>query len=565
MNQDETLLQAIIDDPDDDMVRLVYADWLDDRGQSERAEFIRVQIELARLPFEDERISELQAREFRLLARHGMTWLNGATSGTFHRGFREEWEFDRPVLFALTGAKLCAHHPVRCIAFGNQDEGGWGKIVAESPHLAGIEAIRLCWHLPHRPLKFQDVFTVLSSPHLTRLTALDLGGGHFFGDDGLFRLLRPGQRTRFLKLPAGPLPSLRNLRRLALHGMGLTDVGVRALVESPLAQTLTHLDLSGNEITQESIRALIDSPLWSRLEALNLGGLYSDSPGGPARLVVEALPQSAIRCLGLASGRFFNEADPLRMVETLASSPWGKVEALDLSWNGLTGTGLTALAKVPQLAGLRWLNLDSNDLDGEDVTGLFTSPFLEGLTALSMYGGMSDAGLQALADSPLRRLVYLNIDASDAVSDVGVSALVRSPAAARLRVVDLPPGAAGDAGMCAIADSPYLGRLTSLLFGGSSGVPSPHGPTDVGALALVRSTNLPNLAHIETDWPRVSEIGARALLECERFAWAGWPDLLGNNKELLQAYRDHFDDFHGTDMLPGDDWRLFPWSKFCCS
>lgn len=46
----DALLAAIRADPDDDTVRLVYADWLDERGEAERAEFIRVQCELARHP-----------------------------------------------------------------------------------------------------------------------------------------------------------------------------------------------------------------------------------------------------------------------------------------------------------------------------------------------------------------------------------------------------------------------------------------------------------------------------------------------------------------------------------
>lgn len=41
------LLDAILDTPGDDVPRLVYADWLEDNGQPERAEFIRVQVELA--------------------------------------------------------------------------------------------------------------------------------------------------------------------------------------------------------------------------------------------------------------------------------------------------------------------------------------------------------------------------------------------------------------------------------------------------------------------------------------------------------------------------------------
>lgn len=41
-------LAAIRNAPDDDAPRLVYADWLDDHDDSERAEFIRVQVKLAR-------------------------------------------------------------------------------------------------------------------------------------------------------------------------------------------------------------------------------------------------------------------------------------------------------------------------------------------------------------------------------------------------------------------------------------------------------------------------------------------------------------------------------------
>ncbi len=43
-------LSAICADPADDTPRLVLADWLDDNGEAERAEFIRLQCELAKLP-----------------------------------------------------------------------------------------------------------------------------------------------------------------------------------------------------------------------------------------------------------------------------------------------------------------------------------------------------------------------------------------------------------------------------------------------------------------------------------------------------------------------------------
>jgi uncharacterized protein (TIGR02996 family) len=42
----ECLLAAVLDRPEDDAPRLAYADWLDEHGEPERGEFIRVQVEL---------------------------------------------------------------------------------------------------------------------------------------------------------------------------------------------------------------------------------------------------------------------------------------------------------------------------------------------------------------------------------------------------------------------------------------------------------------------------------------------------------------------------------------
>ncbi len=48
MTERESFMKAIIDDPDNDQIRLVFADWLEEYGgEPERAEFIRLQIELA--------------------------------------------------------------------------------------------------------------------------------------------------------------------------------------------------------------------------------------------------------------------------------------------------------------------------------------------------------------------------------------------------------------------------------------------------------------------------------------------------------------------------------------
>ncbi|MBX9623832.1 MAG: TIGR02996 domain-containing protein [Gemmataceae bacterium] len=48
------LLAGVVADPFADTTRLIYADWLDENGRPERAEFIRVQVELARMEAEEE-------------------------------------------------------------------------------------------------------------------------------------------------------------------------------------------------------------------------------------------------------------------------------------------------------------------------------------------------------------------------------------------------------------------------------------------------------------------------------------------------------------------------------
>jgi len=47
MDEQAALLQAILDEPDSDVHRLVYADWLDEHGRPRRAAFIRAQCALA--------------------------------------------------------------------------------------------------------------------------------------------------------------------------------------------------------------------------------------------------------------------------------------------------------------------------------------------------------------------------------------------------------------------------------------------------------------------------------------------------------------------------------------
>jgi uncharacterized protein (TIGR02996 family) len=68
MTQDEAFLQAIWENPEDDTPRLVYADWLQEKGDP-HGEFIHVQCLLAAMAPDDPRRTELKVREQSLLVR----------------------------------------------------------------------------------------------------------------------------------------------------------------------------------------------------------------------------------------------------------------------------------------------------------------------------------------------------------------------------------------------------------------------------------------------------------------------------------------------------------------
>lgn len=113
----DSLLRAVLADPDDDAPRLAFSDLLEEAGQPERAEFVRVQCELASFPpcprshFPGEyqggmclacqgKTAPLRRRELELLSAHAREWdpcypwgdVSYLTRCPFRRGFRESLE-----------------------------------------------------------------------------------------------------------------------------------------------------------------------------------------------------------------------------------------------------------------------------------------------------------------------------------------------------------------------------------------------------------------------------------------------------------------------------------------
>jgi len=282
MTEDEpAFLRSVAAAPADDTPRLVYADWLDEHGQPVRAEFIRLQVEIAKLETKSravvDRNSHLWRRQQELLDEHTpellgpLAGLSPHVEVEFHRGFVSEVTLDAGA-FLEHAAELAAVLPRPAVSV-ERVATRLADFLA-SPHLDCVNRIGVYDHdvftvyesLPAVP----DVPTLLDATgKLTRLELLDLEGCQI-GDHGAVVLAM----TDF---PA--------LTEVDLSSNQITDVGVTDLLAWPVLRRLRRLVLGGNPIGDQGAFELADrlGP-HNRLDNLNLR-FTNISPDGQRALL----------------------------------------------------------------------------------------------------------------------------------------------------------------------------------------------------------------------------------------------------------------------------------------
>src|SRR5262245_33286356 len=152
MSDRDTFLRAIRANPDDDTLRLVFADWLDEHNDPARAEFIRVQVELE--PIRDQidtpRVRQLLGREAVLFSEHGPRWVGRRTDlDVAHPGFGPVFRRGLPEMVCLSldnflarGGELFEDCPtVREVSI--YGIAGRGAELAACPHLANVETLEI--------------------------------------------------------------------------------------------------------------------------------------------------------------------------------------------------------------------------------------------------------------------------------------------------------------------------------------------------------------------------------------------------------------------------------------
>jgi uncharacterized protein (TIGR02996 family) len=406
--------QDILENPDDDSPRLIYADWLDDQGdQNSRAlaEFIRLQIELEHPPEEGPHLWEMRRREAELLRSYRGEWVGPLREQVlgeeFRRGFVETVTL-APEHFLDRAEEIMALAPVRRLRLTGTvlrrvapvDHESLLLRIADSPHLRQLVLLRL-----QMPLSVRAARALAESPHLSHLDELEVQCQELT-EAGLRALLQAPLAARLRRLRLGSsrfdpaalhalaaAPALAGLVELAVHANNLAAAEVQALAMSECLTGLRKLDLSHNHIGADGVGALASGPLVTRLEELTLAGNWFSDEGAAALAGSARTPQ---------------------------------LTRLDLGYNRIHAAGVEALALSSSLAGVKVLNLRGN-VTGNGLAGLARSPNAEQIRVLLLhFNGISDGGVQAVAESGhLRELVWLDLNANRITSS-GARALVRS-------------------------------------------------------------------------------------------------------------------------------------------
>src|SRR5262245_47041785 len=233
--EERAFFDRIRDEPADAGPRLIYADWLEENGQPDRAEFIRLQVALDRLADDDPRRPALRERERLLRDANETRWaadLAPLVSGCeFRRGVIDSISVD-PSQFLSAGVAIFNLAPVRKVRF----------------HEVRDRLVNL-----------------VQSPLLRNIRELDLTGNESLGDSGPILLGRSKHLVR--------------LDSLSLSVTELGDKGLQALANSPVFADLHSLDISGNgqaggsaRLGVPGFRALANSPHLTQLERLDVSG-----------------------------------------------------------------------------------------------------------------------------------------------------------------------------------------------------------------------------------------------------------------------------------------------------
>ncbi|MCZ2344488.1 MAG: TIGR02996 domain-containing protein [Bacteroidales bacterium] len=250
----DALFAAILAAPDDDLPRLVFADYLEEQGHpalAARAAFIRLQIAADKLPPDSARRLEWsrQIGELRPLFRDewAEAFAPGELSGcvvNYHRGFADEIQIPVEKLI-LFHERIFAAAPVCVLRLIDDLPTTTWDCVSEAQTLRRLRTLQLG---PHSGLHLGSTCaTLLREAPLTNLLRLELSGNSL--DDRW--------AIRFAREYA-TYPLAGSVVELDLARNDLTDAAASTLAAASWPVPLHCLRLTGNRLTPEGVSRLQD-------------------------------------------------------------------------------------------------------------------------------------------------------------------------------------------------------------------------------------------------------------------------------------------------------------------
>jgi uncharacterized protein (TIGR02996 family) len=385
----DALYRAIIENPADDTLRLVYADALEEDGEAQHAAFIRAHIELTRLPEYDPLAVHIRHHgqvkpDMRLVLEaalpDGIEWVRDP----FRRGLPGAIEARDGEVFVSNADDLFTRFPIESLDL-RVVRASEVREVAECSWLERIISLAFT-----QGTSAPIIRPILASPHLTQLTELRLSS-EFTTPATVTAIVRSrvfkqltslGVRSdsRSSGTMAGELARLAKppaLKKLDLSGNRLTADVVASLVASEAVGAVEDLDLSENTLDAEGVAALAEGHL-PALRSLHLLRTRPREDGVSALAAAEFFPE--LRSLSLGGNNLGPSA-----VFALANAPADNLRVLDLRENRVGDRGATSLAENPHLGNLVLLDLAEANIGNAGAEALADSPHLGGLSYLNLY------------------------------------------------------------------------------------------------------------------------------------------------------------------------------------
>lgn len=243
---EEAFLQAILAEPDDDAVRLVYADWLEENGNANdraRAALIRAQCEVEHAP--RERRIRLN-REAKAILNANPDWTEAiiktglGRKPLFRRGFLHHLTLGATEFIKIARKIFEAFPTVRAIRFA--DASNEVEKLAKCRYLARLceaDLSKMC-RCGHCPIE-NDIRALIASSYVGNLTKLNIAGNRM-------------DAAQAQALAAST--AFGQLRELDLSNNKIGNEGAQALMASPWMGQLKRLKLRGNGIDASMFKTL---------------------------------------------------------------------------------------------------------------------------------------------------------------------------------------------------------------------------------------------------------------------------------------------------------------------